>query len=514
MRRIVLAICFCSFFLAGVSSAGQAPVPAVSGSAPAIRFEPYSIISPWGVAVVPAQLGRIVLPENRSGGSPRRIELAFVRIPSTARRPGSPIVWLAGGPGWSGTADIDTPLLRLLLELRALGDVIVLDQRGTGLSTPRLDCPGRIEFPRDVALDRARALSGLEAGAASCAVYWRAQGVDLSAYNTRESAEDVEDLRRALRVEKLRLLAGSYGTHLALAVIRRHASRVENATLLGVVGPDHLRRFPSAADRQLEEIGRLAVHDPKLKGRVADLSGLVRRLRDRLDSHPVTVHLETREAGRVGVVVGKFDLEWYARALLSSRDSIARLPAIYAAMDTGDFRELGAAALAWRSGPVPPAALFTMRCASGASRGRAARIEVEREQAILGDASDLAEDRICRAWGVGPMPEEFRSPVVSSVPVLFVSGTLDGDTPEANAEEVARGFQNGVRLSVDGGAHGLLGVEDRETRAALLRFVETGRGRSGRVLLSKLAFEAVASEPVGWLAGGAPSAAALFGGRP
>ncbi|MEP6800888.1 MAG: alpha/beta hydrolase [Acidobacteriota bacterium] len=497
-----------------MSSAEHALASSSEGSAPAIRFEPYSIISPWGVAIVPAELGRIVVPESRSGDSLQRIELAFVRIPSTARRPGSPVVWLAGGPGWSGTADIDTPVLRLLLELRALGDVIVLDQRGTGLSTPRLDCPGRIEFPLDVALDRARALNGLEAGATACARHWRARGVDLSAYNTRESAEDIEDLRRALRVEKMRLLASSYGTHLALAVIRSHGSRVENATLIGIVGPDHLRRVPSASDRQLEEIGRMAVRDPDLHGRVADLSGLVRRVRDRLDAHPVAVPLETREAGRVTVVVGKFDLEWYARGLLSSRDSIARLPAVYAAMDTGDFRELGAAALAWRSSPIPPAAMFTMRCASGASRGRAARIELEREQAILGDASDLAEEKICRAWGVGPMPEEFRSPVVSSVPALFVSGTLDGDTPLANAEEVARGFKNGVRLLVDGGAHGLLGFEDRATRAALLRFAGTGRGRNGRIVLSKLAFETVASEPAGWFAGGGSSTAALFGGRP
>ncbi|MEO8190809.1 MAG: alpha/beta hydrolase [Acidobacteriota bacterium] len=512
MRPIVLAIFFASV-LSTDSAAEQASGASGARSAPLIRFEPYSIVSPWGVAIVPAQLGRIALPEDRAGRSPRRIELAFVRIPSTARRPGSPIVWLAGGPGWSGTADIDTSLLRLLLDLRALGDVIVVDQRGTGLSTPRLDCPGRIDFPREIPLDRARALAGLEAGALECARHWRGQGVDLSAYNTRESAEDIDDLRRALGVEKVRLLAGSYGTHLALAMIRNHAGRVENATLFGVVGPDHLRRVPSASDRQLEEIGRLVSRDPKLNGRISDLPALVRRLRDRLDAHPVTVRLETRESGPVSVVVGKFDLEWHARGLLSSRDSIARMPAMYAAMDADDFRELGAAALAWRSSPIPSAVVFSMRCASGASRDRAARIEAERAQAIFGDASDLADERICRAWGVAALPEEFRSPVVSSVPALFVSGTLDGDTPEANAEEVARGFQNGVRLSVEGAAHGMLGFEDRETRAAVLRFVDTGRGRFGKVLLAKLTFEAIPTEPAGWLAGGAP-AAALFGGRP
>ncbi|MDQ2870081.1 MAG: alpha/beta hydrolase [Acidobacteriota bacterium] len=515
MRPIVLAIFFSLFFLSTTPANGKEP-PEPPGGKPAstVQFVPYSIVSPWGVAVVPARLGRLAVPENRATGSPRTISLAFVRIPTTARRPGSPIVWLAGGPGWSGTADLETPLLRLLLELRVLGDVIVLDQRGTGLSSPRLDCPGRIDFPRDVPLDRPRALAGLEAGAKTCAEHWRSRGVDLSAYNTRESAEDLEDLRQALGADRLRLLAGSYGTHLALAAIRAHGARIENAALIGVVGPDHLRRVPSSTERQLEEIARLVSRDPGLAPRILDLKGLVRRVRDRLDSHPVTVDLETREAGRVSVAIGKFDMEWYARGLLSSRETIARLPAVSAAMDAGDFRELGAAALAWRSSPIPPAPVFTMRCASGASRDRAARIAAEREGAILGDAADLAEERICRAWGIEPLPENFRSPVVSDVPALFVSGTLDGDTPEANADEVAPGFRNGSRLVIEGGAHGLLALEDRAARGALLRFFETGRARPQRLPMSALAFETVPSPRPALLAGGVSASLALFGGNP
>src|SRR5450432_510584 len=99
MRREVLAVFF-SFVSASSFSAGQ---PSRSRSPQtALRFEPYAIVSPYGAPVVHGELGKISLLENRTSGSPRRIELAFIRIPSTARRPGSPIVWLAGGPGWSG----------------------------------------------------------------------------------------------------------------------------------------------------------------------------------------------------------------------------------------------------------------------------------------------------------------------------------------------------------------------------------------------------------------------------
>ena len=46
------------------------------------------------------------------------------------------------------------------------------------------------------------------------ATYFRSQGVDIQAYNTIESAHDVDDLRKALGAEKLNLVGFSYGTHL------------------------------------------------------------------------------------------------------------------------------------------------------------------------------------------------------------------------------------------------------------------------------------------------------------
>jgi pimeloyl-ACP methyl ester carboxylesterase len=484
LRRAVLALCLALVAMRAWGAESSSPHPR-----PAVRYEPYAIVSSWGTAVVKGELGRFRVLENRTSGSTREIELAFVRIPSVAKHPGPPIVWLAGGPGQSGIADLDTPILRLFLELRAQGDILVLDQRGTGQSVPRLDCPGFFRFPFDVALDRSRAIDGLEAAARACAERWHANGVDLAAYNTRESAEDVEDLRAAVGADKVRLLAGSYGTHLALAAIRAHEDRVDRAVLIGVVGPDHLRSSPKDLDTQLSEIARLARHDPALASQVPDLLAAIRDIRDRLGAHPTAVPVETGDGGHVSVVVGRFDLEWYTRSLLSSRDSIAHLPELFAAMGAGDFTELAGVTVRWRTAAAPSALIFAMRCASGASAERTRQVEAERRVATLGDATDFAEERVCRALGVAPLPEIFRSPVRASLPTLFVSGTLDGDTPESNAAEVLRGFSNGEHLSVVGGAHSLLGFEDSASRSAITRFFEGGRLQTGRLEMAALAFE-------------------------
>lgn len=486
MRHDVLAVVI-SFVSVSRLAPGQAA--AADGLRPALRSEAYAIVSHVGVPIIHAELSRFSVLESRASGSPRRIDLAFVRIPSTTRHPGSPIVWLAGGPGQSGTADLETPLLRLLLDLRSSGDVVVLDQRGTGLSMPRLDCPGTIRFRTDVALDRVESVNALETVSRGCAARWRELGVDLSAYNTAESAEDLEDLRRALGADKIRLLAGSYGTHLALAAMRAHEDRIERAALLGVVGPDHLRRSCAGVEDQLSEIAMLARGDPAVSARIPDLLATIREIRDRLESRPVTVYVPAADGSTIPVVVGRFDLAWYTRSLLSSRDSIAHLPSFYAAMAAGDFTELGWAAAVWRNAPLPSATMFTMRCASGASAERALRIARDRDRATFPDASDLAEDRVCRAWGVAPLPEEFRSALRSAVPTLFVSGTLDGDTPEENANEVMPGFSNAKRFVVGGGAHALLGIENSAEREATVRFLDGAPLKLERVDLPRFVFE-------------------------
>jgi pimeloyl-ACP methyl ester carboxylesterase len=455
-------------------------------AAPVVRYEPYPIASPWGSPVFRAELGRFRVPENRASGSSREIEIAFVRLPSVSKRPGPPIVWLSGGPGDSGIDDLKTPILQLFQELTRLGDVLVLDQRGTGLSIPRLDCPGLFLFPYHVALDRKRMLDALEEEARTCAQQWRAEGVDLDAYNIRESAEDLESLRAAVGALKLRLFAASFGAHLALAAIRAHPDRLERAVLVGVVGPDQLRRLPSDFERELGRIARLR---GEKSDRPSDLLGVMKDVLRRLDSRPVTLEVETREAGRVPVVVGRFDLELYARSLLSSRRTIGHLPALFASMEGGDFEELARVAGRWRSSISPPASIFTVRCASGSTRERELRIAAEGQSAILGDVTDFAEERICHAWGVAPLPDEFRAPVRSSLPTLFVSGTLDGDAPEENTTEVLAGFPEGLHLRVSGAAHVGLGFQDPGTRDAIVRFFETGQLASLRIELPALVFE-------------------------
>ncbi len=61
-------------------------------------FEPYALTTYDG-QTHPAELGRLRVPENRHGKSPRLIQIAFVRLKSSAATPRAPIIYLSGGPG-------------------------------------------------------------------------------------------------------------------------------------------------------------------------------------------------------------------------------------------------------------------------------------------------------------------------------------------------------------------------------------------------------------------------------
>jgi hypothetical protein len=63
-----------------------------------LKIEPY-VFENSKKEEVDAEFGRLFVPENRNDPRRRLIELAFVRFKSTAPNPGSPIIYLAGGPG-------------------------------------------------------------------------------------------------------------------------------------------------------------------------------------------------------------------------------------------------------------------------------------------------------------------------------------------------------------------------------------------------------------------------------
>ena len=114
-----------------------------------LTFEPFTI--PFEGKDVAAELGRLAVREKRSNPTSHLIQLAFVRLKSTADKPGYPVVYLDGGPGSSAINLARVPdYMRAFMKLREVGDVILLDQRGVGRSKPNLTRLASESLPLDV----------------------------------------------------------------------------------------------------------------------------------------------------------------------------------------------------------------------------------------------------------------------------------------------------------------------------------------------------------------------------
>lgn len=420
----------------------------------ALKIKPYTFETNNKKEKVDAEFGTLFVPENRSDPDSNLIELAFVRFKSTAKNPGPPIVYLAGGPGGSGIGTARGSRFPLFMALREIADVIAFDQRGTGFSKPNLTCLDRLSLPLDVAPTREAAIKELRDNAASCAFYWHnVQRVDLTGYNTNESADDLEDLRKALGVDQISLWSISYGTHLAFAAMRRHPTSIHRAILAGTEGPDHTYKLPSNIQKHLEDLAAVIKADPKIGKEIPDFLGLMKSVFDRLETQPQMAEITDPQTKlKVKVIVNKFVMQYIVANNIGTTDT-EKFPALFYRASKGDFTNPAQVWLNESRSGIGSAMSYMMDCASGQTAARRERIAFEAKDTLLGELFNFPFPDVCTAWKAPDLGDEFRAPLQSNVPVLFISGTLDARTPVSNAEEYRKGFSNSTHIIIDGAVH-------------------------------------------------------------
>ena len=405
-------------------------------------------------------------------------------------------MFLMGGPGIPGTAMASIPpYFTLFQSLRESAEVIIVDQRGIGHSAPALDCPFDGTLPVDAFFDTDFLVAALRQQVTSCAEQWRARGVEPTAYNTVESADDIDDLRAALGIEKVDLLAFSYGTRLALAVVQRHSSHVGRVVLQGVNGPGLVVKRPGPVARKLERLGELLKQDSRWQA-PTDLLLAAQTARERLERAPLAVLINDRRSGQpVTLRIGREGFD--AIVALNLDDS--RLPALLVSVAAGDDKVLARfLEMAWNGlqGGTVGLMARAVNCAADRPKARWEVAQRESESAPFGTPIDNAflTDDFCRALGYESPSVEFHGPVRSSIPALLLTGTLDATNPVENARDVAQTLSNAVVLDVENAAHEALPVP--AVQDLLMDFLRGAdvRGRSLTASLPRFATIAEALE--------------------
>lgn len=280
-------------------------------------------------------------------------------------------------------------------------------------------------------------------------------------------------MRRALGAEKLNLLGFSYGTHLGLATIRQHGARLNRVALVGTEGPNHTRKLPGGSQRSIERLSKLIAQDPTVGAKVPDFAGMLKRLLDRLEKEPVTVSVaDAKKRQPVDVKVGKFGLQWLIVRDLGDTNDLPNFPAFLYTIDRGDYSMLSR--LVERRfneySARMPVMTLVMDASSGATRERDARIAKEAKTALLGNVMNFPFPEVGEVLGNHDLGDEFRSPIRTDVPTLFISGSLDNNTPSFQADEVRRQFKHSAHVVVENAGHESM-LDQPQIRQAIVDFL-------------------------------------------
>ncbi|HLL77620.1 MAG TPA: alpha/beta fold hydrolase, partial [Pyrinomonadaceae bacterium] len=281
--------------------------------------------------------------------------------------------------------------------------------------------------------------------------------------------------------ERVSLIAHSYGTVLAQAAVRRHGKHIDRVAFAATEGPDNLVNLPGVWDTLIKTLSYFAGEDAAVNKFVPDMEALYRRVLGKLERNPLPLTVTDAQTKRpVQIRVGKIGLQWLVRHGMSDARNYARLPALLHTIDQGDYSLLARYMEPLYNGfqgrsPMANA----VDCSVGWSAERLAQARRETPRALFDDVNLQRTAEICKAVGVPGSGSPQPGRLWSALPALFVSGTLDTNTPPFQAEEVRWGFPDSAHLIVENGGHETL--PDAEVQAVVVDFFK-GRDVRGRTV--------------------------------
>ena len=400
---------------------------------------------------IEVESGRLMVPENRLNPHARMVAIGFLRLRSRTSSARAPLFFLNGGPGSRGVSE-DPRALDFWAQFLDVSDVVLIDQRGTNDADLVWEWDGPPPLHYFLSADSAvRHTTEMNRRAVAA---FRARGVDLAGYTTVESAADLDALRAALGLERVSLLGFSYGTHLGCAYIRRFGDRVENAVLMGVEGPDQTQKLPWIMDTQLKKLALMTARDPRISTRIPDLVALYDRVLARLAREPIVIPVPGPDGkDTLQVPVGPFGLRLILRIDIGDATDLPVFPRLLWSIDRGD-----PSLLAWFIRKRARIALGvhgmseSMDTASGATAGRLGLIADQARTSRFADVVNFPF-LVGEPWPVPELSDDFRTPLVSPVRALIVSGGLDFNTPPSQGDDLLWGMPNATHIVVANAGH-------------------------------------------------------------
>ena len=434
--------------------------------------QPCPVDVPSGAVV---ECGLLRVPENYSLPDSRQITLSVAILRSDNESAAAdPILYLEGGPGGSPVKRLPRTyetLFRPVMQQTGR-DIILFDQRGTGFSSPALDCPGYLaervnlldyadgSTPLSEIDVRLRLVAALQDCGQQLAV-----AADLSQYHSANSARDVQMLRQALGYETVNLWGISYGTRLALTVLRDNPDGIRSVILDSVYPPDVnlFTEHPSNTLGALDALFVTCARDAACGTTYADVRGLLFETVAALNAEPVRLTIRDTRTGTTYENV-RFDGDLLLDTLIDfmyDSDLLPFVPFLITEASAGNLQSF-AAYLGYRIGrqdDISNGMYLAVQCREELAFTERGAIRAALRQ--IGDLDDYTPAGIqgddyvpiCAVFETGHAPALENIAVRSDVPALLLAGRYDPVTPPHWAKQAAETLSNSAFVELPDAGH-------------------------------------------------------------
>jgi pimeloyl-ACP methyl ester carboxylesterase len=369
--------------------------------------------------------GDIVVPENRSVEGSRAIVLHTAKILGSKPEM-TPVVSLEGGPG--GTFELDAYVWAMKEGLTTGRSLIMIDQRGVGMSSPAIECGSSYnpESPLRPLLS------------ADCVKAWSSL-LDLSSYNTRENADDIADVLTAYGYDKAVIFGASYGSRLGLEFMRRHPQLVEASLLsaMAIPGDAYILDANKSVSDSLENVLKLCEDDELCNSQYPDLRNHLNKVLAQGGIHSQGLFLK---------IFNK----------LYSKQGVESIPrTIYKAQRS----KLGTASLEKRVKAKAPLMYYSTVCSDNLSLYDLTEAQADQLDIPLqwqGFLTLTSFDDVCKSVPYKDLGTDYYKSISSQIPTLIVQGALDHVTPLEDAIKLQSQLANSRLIQFPEGFHSVL----------------------------------------------------------
>ncbi len=389
---------------------------------------------------------------------------------------GAPVLFLHGGPGGRAVADRNlwlTPRSELLAD----HDVVLVDQRGGGDSTPSMNCP-EMERPDPVDPEL-----GSLAGDRACRSRLAASGVDPTSVTVGRIATDLVTVRRALGIDRWHLHGVSFGTRIALELLRIDEPAIISMALDSVVPPDadETADLPDGIVAALDVLENRCTDDGSCpSGVLAPLRQILRGLDDdpvvvQIDRHGSTTVDDTAFLAAAVRTLGRPDgpVVLPDAIALAEADRLAEAMDRLASVDRQGLDRSSARGAGSAGDPLAEGVWAAVTCGDQLPGMSFEPMATDDPIHRAEHGRWVALRARCAAWQVPASDPVTRTPVRSSVPTLILAGRMDPVTPVAWAEAAARSLDD-VALVVSSRWTHAPSTWDRCAAHVVARFLDSG----------------------------------------